>query len=63
MHNVLIEGLDRYTNYYYQVTTGGAESGVNMFKTPHLLLIMKISDLLQLAICKKVMQIQMFLTR
>ena len=34
MHNVLIEGLDRFTNYYYQVTTGGAESGVSMFKTP-----------------------------
>ena len=34
MHNVLIEGLDRFTKYYYQVETGGSQSGLAMFKTP-----------------------------
>ena len=34
MHDVELTGLDRFTNYYYQVVTGSSESSVNMFKTP-----------------------------
>ena len=34
MHDVQITGLERFTTYYYLVTTGAATSATHKFKTP-----------------------------